>query len=224
MLCGAVMKKTACAVISLVMLFSTAVISQLCSSVTANPNWEPWKYQSIEPTITFVSPVKGGDYPSNNIWLNLTVNKPVGVNITDYRITFVFCCVDGWVDGVEDENETRIEVEDHSSVVNGPSSFNFYVNLAGLEDGKHTIHISVHWLHNNIGFRTGINGLITFYVYTPTSEPISPLSTPTATPEPTLTPYEVDVQNASLYLASGGMVVFTVVIAFLGLLVFFKRK
>ena len=219
------MKRTACAVMSLVVLFSTAVISQMAYSVNANPDWEPWKYQSIEPTLDIASPAKGGDYPSNNVWLNLTVTKPFGVNKTDYRFTSVSYCVDDWVDGVEDEKETRIEVEDHSSVVNSPSSFNFYANLTGLEDGKHTIHISVRWLHDNIGFSTSLNEQMTFYVYTPTSVPTSPIPTPTATPEPTAPPYEVDVKNASLYLASGGMFAFTLIISFLGLLVYLiKRK
>ena len=67
--------------------------------------------------------------------------------------------------------------------------------------------------------------------FTVNNTPSSPSPSPSLTPTPTaaleaaLIPYEVGVQNASLYLVSGGMVAFTVIISFLGLLVcLIKRK
>jgi hypothetical protein len=160
------MKKTALALTLTIVLFSTVVVSQMVSFANANPDWEPWKYPVSTPTITVVSPIESESYPSNDVWLKFTLTKPSDWIPSRGQIRFVSYCVDGMADGIEDENETRVEVQDPLGVVNAPSSLSFSFNLAGLKDGQHTVQ--VHWEGTFEGSTiTGTLQRISFTVYTP---------------------------------------------------------
>jgi len=223
------MKKTAFAVVSLVVLFSTVVISQKANSAKGNPNWRPWENPISYPTIDIVSPVKGGSYPPNDVWLNFTLTKPSDwFTKPDCYISYVTYCVDGSASGPygyisdnSDENETIIAVQD-KGVENPPTSFSFSFNLEGLTAGTHTSEILVEGNYDWTGFGyTFPRTYFTVYASSPTPTPI-----PTPIPTPELTPYEeVDVQNTSQYMVTAGTVAVASIVVFLGLLVYFiKRK
>jgi hypothetical protein len=228
------MKKTAFAVMSLVMLFSTAVVSQLCNSANGNPGWRPWEnWEEISyPTIDVVSPVEGGSYPSNDVWLNFTLTKPSDwLNKTHYYISYASYCVDGTADGFyshagdnSDKNEVIVSVWGDRCVAKTSTSYSFSINLEGLTAGEHTIEIFVDGTDGWTDF--GYTILRTsFKVYTSSPTP-TPIPTPTATPEPTAAP-EVGVQNTSQYLATGGIVAFSAIAVLVGLVLLLygiKRK
>jgi len=241
------MNKTAFAVISLVMLFSTVFISQLSSSANANPNWRPWENPISYPILDVVSPVDGGSYPSNDVWLNFTVTKPSDwFTKSDCYISYVTYCIDGSASGPygyisdnSDENETIIAVQD-KGVENPPTSFSFSFKLEGLTYGTHTLEILVEGNYNWTGFgytfpRTIFTVRTSFTEPTPNPEP-TPMKLPTAAPTPTSTPTpsptlkstseptptlvpleEASVDNTSQYLEIGGMFSFTVAVVLVGL-------
>ena len=216
------MKRTAFAVISLVVLLSAVIISQLCNSVNANPNWRPWENPISYPALDVDSPVAGGNYSSDNVWLNFTLTKPSDwVSKPDCYISYVAYCIDGSASGPHgyysdnsDENETIIPVQDEG-VVNPPASFSFSFNLEGLTVGTHTLEIMAEGNYDWTGFihpfpRTNF----TVYASSPT---------PTPTPEPT--PYEeTGVQSTSQYLVNGGAVALVSIIVFLGLLIYLIKR
>ena len=152
------MKKTAFAVTSLVVLFSTAVVSLTANSVNANPNWRPFGGNPlIPPIIDVVSPVESRWYPSNDVWLNFTLTKPSDwFSKPGCFISHIGYSVDGHITGPfgrkidnSDNKQVMIKVKDYSSgVPNTPTSFNFSFNLEGLKDGKHTIEIQVEGNHD----------------------------------------------------------------------------
>ena len=63
------MKRTAFAVVPLVVLFSTVVVSQLCNSANANPNWRPWG-----GTVISGLSIENKTYSQNNLYC--IVDKP----------------------------------------------------------------------------------------------------------------------------------------------------
>jgi hypothetical protein len=160
------MKRIGLALTLTIVLFSTVVISQTVSLANANPNWKPWESTIEVPTITFTSPIMLDSYPSDNIHLKFTVTTPSDWIPSKGEIRFISYCVDGFADGIEDENETRVEVQDSLGVVNKPSSFNFSFNLAGLKDGEHTVEVFVDGIYEATGFGTSAQR-IKFTVYTP---------------------------------------------------------
>jgi hypothetical protein len=204
-LCGAVMKK-ALVVMPLVVLLSTLVVSQFCNSVNANPNWRPWENEISYPTIDVVSPVEGGNYSSDDVWLKFTLTKPSDwFSKPDCYISYVTYYVDGFASGPyghisdnSDENETIIEVVD-KGVENPSDSFSFSFILEGLTAGNHTIDFLVEGYYDWTGF--GINFPRTsFAVY----------NSPTQT--------EQDMTTGAIFAVSS-------IAVFLGLLLYFiKRK
>ncbi len=218
------MKRTAFALISLVVLLSAVIVSQLCNSAHANPNWRPWEHPISYPTLDVDSPVAGGNYSSDNVWLNFTLTKPSDwFSKPDCCVSYVAYCIDGSANGPNvgpssdnsDENETIIPVQD-KGVVNPSASFSFSFNLEGLTVGTHTLEIMAQGNYGNTLFihpypRTNF----TVYASSPT---------PTPTPEPT--PYEeTGVQNTSQYLVTGRAFTLASIIVCLGLLFYFiKRK
>jgi len=172
------MKKTAVILVPTIVLFSTVLISQTLSLAIANPGWRPWENEISYPIIDVVSPVEGGSYPPNDVWLNFTLTKPSDwLDKTDCYISYVTYCVDGSASGPygqisdnSDENETIIEVQDPKGTANPSTSFSFSFNLEGLTDGNHTLEILVEGNYDWTGFgytfpRTS------FTVYTPSAEP-----------------------------------------------------
>ena len=90
----AVMKKTALAAMSLIVLFSTVVISQTFSSVNANPNWRPWENAPTPPIITILSPLETQSCISSKVILDFTVTKPLDWGDSDWKIESVSYFVD----------------------------------------------------------------------------------------------------------------------------------
>jgi hypothetical protein len=220
------MSKTAFAVISLVVLFSTVVVSQLCSFANGNPNWKPWEHPVSHPTLDVDSPVAGEIYSSDDVWLNFTLTKPSDwFTKPDCYISYVTYCIDGSATGPNgrisdnsDENETIIPVQD-KGVVNPPTSLSFSFNLEGLTAGTHTLEILAEGNYDWTGF--GITYPRTYFrVYA--SSP-TPTPSPTATPEPT--PFEeTGVQSTSQFMVAGGAVALVSIIVFLGLLVYLMKR
>ena len=216
------MKRTAFAVLSLVVLLSAVIVSQLCNSVNGNPGWRPWENPISYPTLDVDSPVTGGNYFSDDIWFNFTLTKPSDwFSKPDCCILYVAHCIDGSAIGPNmtssdnsDENETIIPVQDKGVVIPS-SSFSFSFNLEGLTVGTHTLEILAEGNYGNTLFihpypRT----YFTVYAFS---------STPTPIPEPT--PYEeTGVQNTSQYMVTGGAFILVSIIVFLGLLIYFIRR
>jgi len=204
------MKKKAFAVISLVVLLSTVVVSQLCNSANGNP-WLASKHPYSKPKLDVDSPVDVGTYSSDNVWLNFTLTKPSDWFTTpDCYISYVTYWIDGFAtDNVE--NETVIAVQD-KDVENPPASFSFSFNLEGLTAGTHTLGIMAQGIYEGTGFNTYYPRInFTVYDFSPTPEP---------------TPFEeTGVQNTSQFMVTGGAVALVSIIVFLGLLFYFiKRK
>jgi len=143
------MKRTAFAVLSLVVLFSTAVISQLCNSANANPGWRPWEnWENLSPPpysqleIIIESPVQGRTYSENTVWLNFTVIKPSDWAEFEGQLASVIYYVDSInIHSSINQNfsETEIVVKDPLGVVNSQLEFSFSFKLAGLSDGMHSL-------------------------------------------------------------------------------------
>jgi hypothetical protein len=204
------MKKTAFAVISLVVLFSTVFISPLFNSACANPGWRPWEnlpplpFSQLE--IIIESPVQGRTYSENGVWLNFTVTKPSDWVELEGHLTSVIYYIDS-IDSInipssidhnyfilysieQNYSETEIAVEDPFGVVDSPLEFSFSFKLAELSDGMHTISVSTRWLFegNDIPVYDS-SGIVYFTVTkefydsptTPSPEPIpEPESFPTS--------------------------------------------
>jgi len=162
--------------------------------------------------------------PENKTYYSSTITL-------SYHATFPFDLKHKWIvyslDG--GENVTVFDENNYSG------SYNRSVTLSDLSSGSHVLYL--YSKKGSYVFGTGISGgwydfadrvYFTIDLSGESSNPtptIAPTSTPTSTPEPTAPPYEVDVKNASLYLASGGMFAFTLIISFLSLLVYLiKRK
>ncbi len=222
------MSKTAFAVISLVVLFSAVVVSQLCNFANGNPNWKPWEYPVSYPTLDVDSPVIGEIYYSDDVWLNFTLTKPSDwFTKPDCYISYVTYCIDGSATGPNghisdnsDENETVIPVQD-KGVVNPSTSLSFSFNLEGLTAGTHSLEILAEGNYDWTGF--GINYPRTYFrVYASSTTP-TPSPSPTPTLEPT--PYEeTGVQNTSQFMVTGGAAAVVSIIVFLGLLVYFIKR
>jgi hypothetical protein len=179
-------------------LFSVAVMSQLFSSANANPNWV-WPWEDTLPStyqeVTVVSPVWGGSYSSNDVWLNITVTTPSWLNTTHYKIKSIFYVV--YVVNIDNPDSKKMEVRDTLDVAGAPYSFNFSVNVAGLKDGAHTLWYRLNGVDWDHEFNPG--AFIDFTVYTLKPEPF-----------PT-----------SLVATASG---FSAAVIGLGLLVYFKKR
>jgi len=214
------MKRTAFAIISLVVLFSTVVASQLCSSANANPGWNPFAYLlNSEPQIIIDSPVRGETYSENGVWLNFTVIKPSDWVELEGHFTSVIYYIDSInIPSSINQNysETEIAVEDPFGVVNSPLEFSFSFKLTELSDGMHTISVATRGLFKDHYIPVyDSSGIIYFTVARDFYDsPTTP--SPEPTPEPESFP-------TSLVLASS--VTAAVVCVGLGLLVYLiKRK
>ena len=207
------MNKTALALtIMSGLIIPLAAEAHLVGLVEANfkPNWG---WVTSQPSISVISPVEGGYYSSNDVWLNFTVTKPPDWANTTKHITYVSYCVDGTADGPfahsgdkSDANEVSVYVQDYAyaGVGDASSSLSFSFNLAEkssnpwlsnssteLEGGLHAVDVCVcwtisgmnDWTFSGVDNTNGLNGTIPFYVYTPTPSP-----QPTSTPTPTHTP------------------------------------
>jgi hypothetical protein len=103
--------KTALAVISPITFF-LIVVSPTAFSANANPNWRPWESALSPPIITVLSPIENQSCISSEVILNFTVTKPADWLDSNLQMRYVAYCVDGFIDGVADENETIVEVHD----------------------------------------------------------------------------------------------------------------
>jgi hypothetical protein len=163
------MKKILALIVSIV--FLSVVITQIANSVNANPNWKPWENTSPSnyPIISVVSPVEGGNYSSNDVWLNITVTKPSWLNTTNYQIKFISYAV--YTVNIDTPYSRKLEMRDSLDVADEPSSFNFSVNIAGLEDGAHTLYRNVNGVDGDGEFN--LIAFTDFTVYTPEPESFS---------------------------------------------------
>jgi hypothetical protein len=190
--------KTALAVISPITFF-LIVVSPTAFSANANPNWRPWESALSPPIITVLSPIENQSCISSEVILNFTVTKPADWLDSNLQMRYVAYCVDGFIDGVADENEIIIEVHD-SMDAEKPTSFSFSFNLTGLKDGPHWLHIYAEGFVS--GSAIGTTRRINFTTWTPEVEPQS---------ESFLT---------SLTIAS----VIIVAVGSIGLLFYFKKR
>ena len=176
------MNRTALAVILIyVLLFSALAVTLVVRFADANPDWI-WSEFSF-PTIQVTSPAEGESYPSSDVWLKFTVNRPEDwlyvssldngseVYLSQGQIKCVIYSVDGIIDGVADEHESeRIYADDPLNAVNPPSNFSFSFNLEGLQDGEHSVDVYAEGFVNGTG--VGVDPQrINFTVYTPEPEP-----------------------------------------------------
>ena len=161
------MKKTALAIISLIMLCLTGVIRQIGGYANANPNWKPWENALSPPVITVFSPIENQFCISSDVILNFTVVKPADWLDSNVQMKYVAYCVDGFVDGVADENETIVAVQDPMDAEN-PTSFSFSFNLTGLKDGPHWLDVYAEGVVS--GSAIGTTKRINFTTYTPETE------------------------------------------------------
>jgi len=183
--------KISLALVLVTVLFSIVVVSQTGSLAIANPSWRPWEHEISYPTIDLASPVEGGSYPSNDVWLNFTISKPSDwLNKTDCYISYVTYCVDGSATGPyghisdgSDENETIIQVQDPQGVANPPTSFSFSFDLEGLTTGNHTLEILAEGNYDWTGF--GYTFPRTSFTVNTSFPTPSPKTTPTSILEPT---------------------------------------
>ncbi|MBN1358823.1 hypothetical protein JW988_08670 [Candidatus Bathyarchaeota archaeon] len=193
------MKKSAIAAISLMLLCLTVVIRQIACYANANPNWRPWENALGQPIITVFSPVENQSCFSSEITLNFTVAKPADWLDSNVQMKYVAYCVDGFVDGVSDENETIVAVQEPMDDEN-PTSFSFSFNLTGLKDGPHWLDI---YAEGGVsGLTIGTTKRVNFTTYTPETEAQS------------------ESFPASLVTAS------VIIVAFVsaGLLIYFKKR
>jgi len=142
------MRKTALALILTIVLFSTVFFSQTLSVANANPIGWPWKqeFTSGYPEITVMSPVPGGTYPQDSVWLNLTITKPSNWTDVEGQLDCVAYLIDGerlsflsqetW-----DEDTVIVPVQDPLGVPNAPLEFNFSLKLSGLSAGDHDLDV-----------------------------------------------------------------------------------
>jgi hypothetical protein len=176
------MKRTALAsTLILTLLLLAVAVTQVVRFVAANPDWI-WPEVSF-PTMQVNSPAEGESYPSNEVWLEFTVNRPEDwlyisslnngseVYLSQGQIKFVIYSVDGVIDGVADEHESeKIYVDDPVNAVNPPSNFSFSFSLEGLQDGQHSVDVYAEGFVNGSG--VGVDPRrINFTVYTPEPEP-----------------------------------------------------
>ena len=131
--------------------------------------------------------------------------------------------------------EIRVAVEDPLGIVDPPLEFNFTIKLTGLSEGNHHVDlaafglvrdgesdVSVGKIHDHTTYFTVTDESPAFPT-TPTPSP-NPTSTPTLSPEPTSTPYN-EPQPSDQPVILGSAVTATVLVAGLGLLIYFiKRK
>jgi hypothetical protein len=203
------MKRTALASALILALLLLAVgVTLVVRFADADP-YVIWPEVSF-PTMQVTSPAEGQSYPSSNVWLKFTVNRPEDwlytsslnngseIYLSQGQIKFVIYSVDGVIDGVADEHESeKICVNDPVNAVNPPSNFSLSFNLEGLQDGQHSVDVYAEGFVNGSG--VGVDPQrINFTIYTPEPEPF-----------PT-----------TLVGASVATVAFIVV----GLLVYFKKR
>jgi hypothetical protein len=176
------MKKTALALTLIsALLFSAVAVTLVVRFADADP-YVIWPEVSF-PTMEVTSPAEGQSYPSSDVWLKFTVNRPQDwlyvsslddgseVYLSQGQIKFVIYSVDGIIDGVADEHESeKIYVDDPVNAVNPPSKFSFSFNLEGLQDGQHSVDVYAEGFVNGSG--VGVDSQrINFRVYTPEPEP-----------------------------------------------------
>ena len=163
LLFGAAMKKTALAVTLISALsFSAVAATLVVRFADANP-YVIWPEVSF-PTMEVTSPAEGQSYPSSNVWLKFTVNRPEDwlytsslnngseIYLSQGQIKFVIYSVDGVIDGVADEHESeKICVNDPVNAVNPPSNFSLSFNLEGLQDGQHSVDVYAEGFVNGSG-------------------------------------------------------------------------
>ena len=172
------MKRTALAVMSLMVLFSAVVIRQLCSSAIANPGWTPFAYLFPDPPIiTIYSPLENHSYTSTDVVLSFSVTKPAEW-LDSGKIDLVAYFIDTNIYHFDTRKENVVEVQDPSDAENSIPSFIFSFDLKGLEDGSHTMEVFAEGYVN--GTDTSISKVISFITYTPGKEPPEPLVDVTA--------------------------------------------
>jgi hypothetical protein len=210
LLLGAVMKKTALAVTLISALLFSAVTATLVVRFADADPYVIWPKVSF-PTMEVTSPIEGQFYPSSDVWLKFTVNRPEDwfyissldngseVYLSQGQIKFVIYSVDGAIDGVADEHESeKIYVNDPVNAVNPPSNFSLSFNLEGLQDGQHSVDVYAEGFVNGSG--VGVDPQrINFTVYTPEPEPFP----------------------ATMVAAAAGA---SATIVAIGLLVYFKKR
>ena len=245
------MKRTAFAVVSLVVLFSTVVASQLCSSANANPNWRPWENAPAPPIITIHSPVEHQSYPSTEVVLSFTVTKPAEwLDSGKIELVAYFVDAQNIVINPAANQENIVQVEDPSDAENIIPSFSFSFNLTGLKDGPHRVMVDAE-AYVSPGTGVGTSKEVDFITYTSgdgsqpesvapstpspamiTSSPEpspentpAPLITPPPLPEPSFTP-EPTIEPASLStsLVMASSVTVAVVCIGFGLLLYLIRR
>ena len=182
LLFGATMKKTALAVTLISALSFSAVAATLVVRFADADPYVIWPEVSF-PTMQVTSPAEGQSYPSSNVWLKFTVNRPEDwlytsslnngseIYLSQGQIKIVIYSVDGVIDGVADEHESeKIYVNDPVNAVNPPSNFSFSFNLEGLQDGQHSVDVYAEGFVNGSG--VGVDPQrINFTIYTPEPEP-----------------------------------------------------
>ena len=163
LLFGAAMKKTALAeTLISALLFSAVAATRVVRFADADP-YVIWPEVSF-PAMEVTSPVEGQSYPSSDVWLKFTVNRPEDwlytsslkngseIYLSQGQIKFVIYSVDGAIDGVADEHESeKIYVNDPVNAVNPPSNFSLSFNLEGLQDGQHSVDVYAEGFFNDSG-------------------------------------------------------------------------
>jgi hypothetical protein len=146
-------------------------------------------------TALLMSPVQGGTYPPDNVWLHFTVTKPSEWIEHEVHLYTVSYFVD-----YSKYNEPRIAQENHAEnkllfqdpvgAVNPPLEFDFAIKLTRLSEGFHSIDFKTGGGYETGGYSVlGGTGTVCFYVTKGSSPPQAtptpfPTYTPTPSPEP----------------------------------------
>jgi len=219
---GAVMKTALTLELMLALSVLSLFVSQFVNVTKANPYM---MYEDVDPPpgtiptqITISSP-KNNTRHLGSVYINIRATGPQPPYSKESGIYLLAYNIDNTISqsikkGLYSVPEVSYSQTLHDLPVGNRNLTVFAYGRADLGNMQGFIMVRTSTVYFSVGNTD----------YSPTPSP-SPIATPSPSQEPTATPYEVGVQNASLYLASGGMFAFTLVSVFLGLLLYLiKRK